>query len=169
MIPLYVKLVNAPEEVEHTRRIAIPSPITGKITSLDGVPDPLFSQRLFGEGIAIAPTGYQVLAPVDGVVNRLPTMGNQLQMRSKQGVQLNIQLGVQSESMMGAGFTCLVKAGDQVKAGQRLIEFDIIRFKQQLASPLCMFTMMNSDKVRGIVAHTGSVVAGEDTAMTLLI
>tara|TARA_R110002153_G_scaffold6556_22_gene30122 strand:+ start:12103 stop:12609 length:507 start_codon:yes stop_codon:yes gene_type:complete len=166
---LFSRLVDANSLPSHKKVIDISSALTGKILPLDEVPHSLFTQRMFGEGIAIRPSGYQVLAPFSGTMLHFPELANQLRLKAKNGLQLQIQLGIDSHLMMGEGFKRAVKQGESFEQGQQLGEFSLIKMKKQLPSILCPITILNSDKIKGLQAHYFHVIAGEDKMMTVYI
>jgi PTS system glucose-specific IIA component len=129
----------------------------------------MFTERLFGEGVAIKPSGHQVLAPFSGTMLLFPELANQLRIKAKNGLQMQIQLGIDSHLMMGESFKRVVKQGEHFEQGQVLAEFSIIKMKRQLSSVLCPITLLNSDKIKGLQAHYYQVVAGEDKLMTVYI
>jgi PTS system glucose-specific IIA component len=136
---------------------------------LDEVPHTLFTERIFGEGIAIKPSGHQVLAPFSGTMLHFPELANQLRIKAKNGLQMQIQLGIDSHLMLAEGFKRVIKQGESFEQGQVLAEFSLVKMKRQLTSTLCPITILNSDKVKGIQAHYYQVIAGEDKLMTVYI
>jgi PTS system glucose-specific IIA component len=166
---LFSRLVDSSSLPSHKKAIDIHSPLTGTMMPLDDVPHALFSGRFFGEGIAIKPSGYQVLAPFAGTMLHFPELANQLRIKAKNGLQLQIQLGIDSHLMMGEGFKRAVKQGESFEQGQLLAEFSLVKMKRQLPSILCPITLINSDKVKGLQAHYFQVIAGEDKMMTVYI
>ena len=166
---LFNRLVDSSSVPSHKKAIDIHSPLTGTVVPLDDVPHALFSERLFGEGIAIKPSGYQVLAPFAGTMLYFPELANQLRIKAKNGLQLQIQLGIDSHLMMGEGFKRSVKPGEIFAQGQLLAEFSLVKMKRQLPSILCPITVLNSDKVKGLQAHYFQVIAGEDKMMTVYV
>ncbi|MEP1445125.1 MAG: PTS glucose transporter subunit IIA [Paraglaciecola sp.] len=153
----------------HNKAIDIPSPLTGKVIPLDDVPHALFNAGMFGEGIAIAPSGYQVVAPFSGTMLQFSELANQLRLKAKNGLQLQIQLGIDSHLMMGEGFKRFAKQGEYFQQGQILAEFNLLKMKQTLPSILCPITVLNSDKIKGLQPHYFQVIAGEDSVMTVYI
>lgn len=153
----------------HNKTIEVSSPLTGKVIALDEVPHALFKERMFGEGIAIAPSGYQVIAPFSGTMLQCSELANQLRLKAKNGLQLQIQLGIDSHLMMGEGFKRFVKQGEYFQQGQILAEFNLLKMKQALTSILCPITVLNSEKIKGLQAHYFHVIAGEDRVMTVYI
>lgn len=166
---LFSRLVEANSLPPYKKAIDIYSPLTGTVLPLDQVPNALFTERMFGEGIAIKPSGYQVLAPFAGTMLKFPELANQLRIKAQNGLQLQIQLGIDSHLMMGDGFKRVVKQGESFEQGELLAEFSLVKMKRQLPSILCPITLLNSDKVRGLQAHYFQVIAGEDEMMTVYI
>lgn len=166
---LFSRLVYENSLPTHKKAIEIHSPLTGTVLPLDEVPHALFTERMFGEGIAIKPSGYQVLAPFAGTMLHFPELANQLRIKAKNGLQLQIQLGIDSHLMMGEGFKRVVKQGESFEQGQLIAEFSLVKMKKQLPSILCPITLLNSDKVKGLQGHYFQVIAGEDKMMTVYI
>jgi PTS system glucose-specific IIA component len=166
---LFNRLVDNDSIPEHTKTITILSPISGKVVPLDEVCNPLYTRRLFGEGIAIKPTGYQVLAPFSGTMLYFPELANQLRFKAENGLQLQVQLGIDSHLMMAEGFKRIVKKDQTFEQGQVIAEFSLHKMKKHLSSILCPITLLNSDKVKGIKGHYYPVIGGEDTMMTIYL
>jgi multiphosphoryl transfer protein len=141
--------------------LKIISPLDGWCAALDEVPDEVFSQRMLGDGLAIDPTGGVVVAPCDGEIITLPASGHAVSIRSAQGVDVLIHVGMDTVQLSGRGFAALVKPGDRVEAGAELIRFDLdilARSAKSLMTPI----VVTSDGVtlqnrRGV----GLVKAGE--------
>ncbi|GIP23829.1 PTS system trehalose-specific EIIBC component [Paenibacillus sp. J22TS3] len=104
--------------------LEIRSPLTGKAIALEQVPDPAFAEKQMGQGIAIEPTEGRVVAPFDGKVVHVIKSKHAVILEHQSGVQILIHIGIDTVSLKGKGFTVHVEAGDEVKAGQLLIEFD---------------------------------------------
>ena len=166
---LFSRLVDASYLPTHKKSIDVLSPLTGIVVPLDDVPHALFTERVFGEGVAIKPSGYQVLAPFAGTMLHFPELANQLRIKAKNGLQIQIQLGIDSHLMLGEGFKRIVKQGESFEQGQLLAEFSLVKMKNQLPSILCPITILNSDKVKGLQAHFFQVIAGKDKIMTVYI
>ena len=107
-------------------KLEIASPITGTAVALANVPDPAFSEKHMGEGIAIEPTEGKVFAPFDGVVAHVMNKSKHaVILEHETGLQMLVHVGINTVGLKGEGFTAHVKSGDVVTAGQLLIEFDI--------------------------------------------
>ncbi|AJS59032.1 PTS system trehalose-specific EIIBC component [Paenibacillus sp. IHBB 10380] len=125
-----VETVNDKEQLTTNRNeiptdvLAIVAPIVGKILSLDQVPDPAFAERHMGQGVAIEPSEGKVFAPFDGKVALIFKTKHAIMLEHATGVQMLIHVGINTVSLKGNGFTSHVETGEDVHAGQLLLEFD---------------------------------------------
>ena len=150
-------------------KLPLTSPVSGTVVPLNQLPMAVFQHKLLGDGVAIVPSGYQVVAPFDGIVTHLPATAHQLHLKSKQGLQMQLHLGIGADRMMGEGFKLHTREGETVNAGQTLLEFDLRRLKPHLKSTLFALVIPNSDKFRAIHSHYHQVIGGQDPAMTLYL
>lgn len=106
------------------RRIEIASPMKGEVKKLSEVRDEAFASGVLGKGAAVLPEEGKIHAPADGEVTALfPTL-HALGMKTADGAELLIHIGMDTVQLNGEGFEAHVKEGDQVKKGQLLISFD---------------------------------------------
>lgn len=105
--------------------LIITSPLRGWAAPLDSVPDTVFAQRMMGDGVAIQPLGDTVCAPFDGEVVTLHESGHAVSLRSAEGAEVLIHVGLDTVALKGRGFTPLVAAGATVARGDPLIRFDL--------------------------------------------
>ncbi|QQZ59779.1 PTS system trehalose-specific EIIBC component [Paenibacillus sonchi] len=104
--------------------LEVRSPVRGRIVPLEQVPDPAFAERQMGKGVAVEPSEGKVTAPFDATVAHVIKSKHAVILEHASGVQLLIHIGINTVSLKGNGFTAHVAAGDKVKAGQLLLEFD---------------------------------------------
>lgn len=107
-----------------SKTLEIYTPVNGKIIPLEEVPDPVFSQKMLGEGAAVMPTGGGILAPVDGEIIQVAPTKHAIGILAEDGSEILIHVGLETVSLKGEGFTPKVGEGDKVTAGQLLIEVD---------------------------------------------
>lgn len=105
--------------------IEIASPLSGQVKELSQATDPVFAQGVMGQGVLIEPSQGDLLAPVDGVVSVLFPTKHAVGIVSDQGVEMLMHIGMDTVNLEGKGFTAHVSQGDRVKAGDKLISFDI--------------------------------------------
>ena len=169
MKPFFSNLVASEEGLEFRKRLPVIAPVNGKVKPLDQYPSPLYNQRLFGEGVAIDLSGYQVVAPFDCIVEQLYPTGEQLRIRSAQGIRMQIQLGVKTETMMGNGFRFYAHTGDKVARGEPILDFDLRKMKDNLSSALSAITILNSDKLKAVKANYIQARANEDILLYIYV
>ena len=115
--------------------ITLISPLDGTIVPLEKVPDPVFSEHMLGNGLAILPTSQTVFAPLSGTVTNINAALHALVIRQG-NVEVLIHIGLESVSLKGEGFQVFVKKGDTVSAGQKLLSFDLNILSKKAASTL---------------------------------
>ncbi|PLS02065.1 N-acetylglucosamine-specific PTS transporter subunit IIBC [Neobacillus cucumis] len=109
-------------------------PIEGEIIPLTEVPDQVFSQKLMGDGFGIVPANGTVVSPVDGVIlNVFPTK-HAIGIKSTQGHEILIHIGLDTVNLKGEGFKVFIKEGEPVKKGQLILEFDLNSIKDSVPS-----------------------------------
>lgn len=121
------------------------APLTGAVLSIEEVPDPVFSQKMMGDGIAIDPSEGIVVSPVDGEIIQLFHTKHAIGIRSKTGLEILIHVGLETVSMKGEGFVAHVKEGDKVRIGDKLITFDLELVKEKAASAITPIVITNGD------------------------
>jgi sugar PTS system EIIA component len=128
----------------------IMQPLEGEILPLDVVPDPVFSQKMIGDGFAVNPTNGTVISPVDGeVISVFPTK-HAVSIKSTDGREILIHVGLETVSLNGEGFTSLVSDGERVKKGQKLLEADLQTIKDKVPSiitPVIFTNLAENEKV----------------------
>ena len=100
------------------------SPMTGEAVGLGEVPDPVFSQKIIGDGMAVIPSEGKLLSPVDGEIVSVADTKHAFGLRTAEGLELLIHMGLETVHLNGECFQVFVKPGDQVKAGDLLAEVD---------------------------------------------
>ncbi len=115
-------------------KFKIISPAKGKIKSITEVQDEAFSSKSMGDGFAIEPSKGEVYSPIDGVVEMLfPTL-HALGLKSSNGTEILIHIGIETVELDGEGFKAFVSQGQKIKAGDKLIEFDMEFIKTKVPS-----------------------------------
>jgi phosphocarrier protein FPr/phosphocarrier protein len=143
------------------------APLSGVMVPLATVPDPVFAQKMVGDGISIDPISDELLAPLPGKVTQLHRANHAATITGESGLQVLLHIGLDTVMLRGEGFTPLVKEGDMVATGQPLIRFDPLVVGAKAASLLTQMVIANGDLVTRYVPATGLVTAGKDTALSL--
>ena len=139
------------------------APVSGAVVPLAQVSDPAFAQGMLGNGLGIAPEGGVAYAPVSGVVTADVKTRHALLIKTAEGADVLLHVGLDSVALRGEGFRCLAEKGDEVCAGQPVITFDRALLGARGLDPTVMVTVSNSDAFAPVevVAGTERVVAGE--------
>jgi len=122
-----------------TQPLQLLAPLSGVLVPLDHVPDPVFANRVIGDGLCIDPTSQTLCAPLAGVVSDLQRSGHAITLTHESGAQVLLHIGLDTVNLAGEGFKALVEKGQQVDAGQPLIEFDADYIAQHAR---CLMTLM---------------------------
>ncbi len=152
-----------------TSQLKILSPLSGHTWPLERVPDPVFAQKLVGDGVSIDPTDAVLLAGCDGEVVSLPATGHAVMLRTREGIDVLMHVGIDTVTMKGEGFHPRVKLGDSVHAGDPLIAFDLDFLATHAKSLLTQIVIANSDRVVSCERADGYVTAGKDTLLTVTL
>jgi multiphosphoryl transfer protein len=146
-------------------RIELIAPVSGVLVPLDSVPDPVFAQKMVGDGVSIDPTSDELLSPLPGKVTQLHSAAHAVTITGDNGLQVLLHIGLDTVLLRGEGFTALVKEGDTVATGTPLIRFDPIVVGAKALSLLTQMVIANGELVTRYVPAQGLVNAGVDVAL----
>lgn len=141
------------------------APLTGKAVTLQETGDETFAQELLGKGCAIEPSEGLVTAPFDGEVTVL--MGHAVGLMGSNGVEILVHVGIDTVRLEGKHYTPYVKEGDQVRAGQKLLGFDIAAIQKEGYRTITPVIVTNSDDFASVQAKTGVQVRTLDELITI--
>ncbi|MGM0845403.1 MAG: PTS sugar transporter subunit IIA [Bacillota bacterium] len=148
--------------------INIHSPLTGRMLDLEEVPDPVFSQKMMGDGIAVEPSEGKVVSPVNGEIVQVFPTKHAVGIKAENGAEILIHIGLETVSMNGEGFEAHVTEGKKVKVGDPLVTFDMDLVKEKAKSTITPVIITNGDDLGSIEkSDTGEVTAGESKVMTV--
>ena len=101
------------------------SPLTGKLVSMSDVKDPVFSQKMMGDGFAIIPSANEVVSPVDATIEVLYPTGHAIGLRTEDGIEILIHLGIDTVKSKSNSFKLLKQVGDKISAGDSIIQMNL--------------------------------------------
>jgi phosphocarrier protein FPr len=130
-----------------SRVVKVLAPIDGIVFPLEKVPDPVFAQKMVGDGLSIDPTTNILKSPVDGEIIQIHSAGHAVTVRTSNEIEILIHIGLDTVQLGGDGFSVKVKKGDSVKAGETLIEFDLDKVAQKAKSLLTQIVVSTMDRV----------------------
>ncbi|HKP03773.1 MAG TPA: phosphoenolpyruvate--protein phosphotransferase [Chthoniobacterales bacterium] len=143
--------------------------MSGPIWPLERIPDPVFAQKMVGDGLSIDPTDATLLAPCDGEVVSLHAAGHAVTLRSGGGVDVLLHIGIDTVALKGEGFRPSVSVGQRVRAGDSLIAFDLDFLATHAKSLLTQVVITNSERVTNWERAGGLVAAGKDVLFTITL
>lgn len=112
------------------------SPVGGKVINIVDVPDPVFAEKMMGEGYAIIPNTGEILAPLSGNITFVTETNHAIGITTKNGFEVLIHIGIDSVLLNGKGFHSFVKVNDTVKQGDTLMKVDIEYLKANCKSEM---------------------------------
>ena len=119
------------------------APVTGKVENLDFVSDPVFSKRMLGDGIAILPENNQIFSPVAGKIIMLFETKHALGIRSEEGSEFLLHIGIDTVELQGKPFCEAVKLDDFVQCGDLLMTVNFSYIKELNYYPTLMLIATN--------------------------
>ncbi|WP_019377379.1 PTS system trehalose-specific EIIBC component [Virgibacillus halodenitrificans] len=138
------------------------APLSGRVLALEEVPDPTFSERMMGEGLAILPEAGEVVSPVEGEIIQVFPTKHAIGILSHTGVEILIHIGLETVALNGEGFEAHVQQGDKVKVGDKLLTFDLSFIKEKAASPITPVIITNSSELDQFeISNEQMAIAGE--------
>ena len=148
------------KEIRHGKLVAV---ATGKVLAMTQAKDEAFATCAMGDGVVIEPEKGVVVAPADGKITALmkPSL-HAIGIETKEGLNLLIHIGIDTVKLDGKGFKSFVKSGQEVKAGDKLVEFDIDLIKKEGYSPDVMVVVLEDSNLPKVAYKTGEkTVAGK--------
>ncbi|HEU4962205.1 MAG TPA: phosphoenolpyruvate--protein phosphotransferase [Sphingomonas sp.] len=141
--------------------IEVLSPLAGWVTPLEAVPDPVFAERMLGDGVAIDPVEGRLVAPGDGTIVSAHPAGHAVTLRLDRGPELLLHIGLDTVGLGGVGFTPKVRDGQCVAAGDTLVVFDLDRLARTARSLVTPVIVTNGEAFRLVSrAGEGAIAAG---------
>lgn len=147
----------AEKAAEDMTETVLYAPIQGNVIPREDIPDETFASGVLGDGVGIEPELGEVTAPFDGEISSLTDTRHAIGITGPGGMEVLIHVGVDTVKMNGDGFTLFVKEGDKVKAGQKLMTFDIEKIREAGYSTTSAVLLTNSDDYASCnILKTGS-------------
>ena len=122
------------------------SPVSGRIVSLDDVPDPVFAKRSVGDGFAVVPTDGSFRSPVDGELVLVATTRHAFAVRTPEGAEILVHIGIDTVTLKGEGFTGHRQAGETVSRGDVIVSCDLDDMRSKVPSMITPVLLTNGAK-----------------------
>ena len=158
---------HAEEAAAQITEETVKSPVRGRILPLSEVSDETFSSEMLGTTVAVEPEDGRVVSPCDGEVINVFDTGHAVCIATKSGGELLIHIGVDTVKLGGKGFTKKVSDGQQVRAGDVLIEADLDTIRAEGYPAATMVILTNADEYSEVEKAAPGAVGTDDPVMTL--
>jgi phosphocarrier protein FPr len=149
--------------------IELRAPLDGVVLPLEQVPDPVFAQKMVGDGLSIDPLNQVLTAPCDGTVTQVHRAGHAVTITTAEGIEVMMHIGLDTVKLKGEGFSPEVEEGQAVTAGDTLIGFDADFLATNAKSLLTQIVVTNAERLARIEPASGNVRANRDVAMVLTL
>ena len=157
---MFKKLFGKGNEVN--KEIEIYAPLTGEYINIEDIPDPVFAQKMMGEGFGINPTEGEVVSPIEGKVDNVFPTKHAIGLKADNGLEILVHIGLDTVQLDGQGFEILVSSGDTVQVGDPLLKFDLEYIKNNAKDVISPIIITNSDQTESIhVNDVKAVIKGE--------
>lgn len=148
---------------DENNSISIYAPIDGEVVPLEDVPDPVFSQKMMGDGVAIKPNNGTVVSPVQGKIMQVFPTKHAIGIQAENGIEILLHIGLETVNLNGEGFTTHVQEGDNVKVGDALVTFEKEIIEEKAKSTITPVIITNTTEMKEIqIKDPQSVQAGQD-------
>ena len=137
------------------------APVDGHVVALESVDDEVFSQKLVGDGVAVMPMSNIFTAPIDGVVSKIFTTNHAYSIKSNQDLEVMVHIGLETVALEGKGFTRIANEGDEVKAGDSIIEVDLAYIKEHAKDIITPIIILDESDVTQIDKKLNIVKSGD--------
>ena len=137
----------------------------GRCAPLSEIPDEAFSSGMQGEGVAIFPSSPLFLSPVNGRVVSIAESRHAYSLRSEDGLEILIHIGVDTVTLKGEHFRALVREGDNVRAGTPIAEADLAEISKKNLPTVTALLITNHEEIEITDQRYGSVTGGQDAVL----
>ncbi|GET08451.1 PTS system, sucrose-specific IIABC component [Ligilactobacillus agilis] len=147
----------------------ISAPVSGSVESLSKVNDPVFSNETLGKGIAIIPKDDKIYSPVSGTITVAYPTKHAYGIKSENGAEILIHLGIDTVNLHGECFTSNVSQGQTIKKGELLGTFDYQTLKKKGYDSTVIIIITNSDEYSSIDKVTEGIVSTQNSLLSLIL
>ncbi len=145
----------------------VSAPIAGKVIVLTDVPDPVFASKALGDGVGIVPSDGHVVAPVSGTMITVANTGHAFGLKTDDGVEVLVHVGIDTVKMAGSGFEVLVADGQRVEAGEPLANVDLNAVKEAGYDTTTIVVVLNTASLASVTPKPGIDVQAGDAVIDI--
>lgn len=143
------------------QKLDVRTPFAGEVVTVDQVPDPVFAQRMLGDGFAVRPapeaTTVEVCAPIAGKLLKVFSTLHAFALVGERGTEMLVHIGLETVELGGKGFEALAATGDEVEAGQPIIRVDLAVLREQGCELITPVVFTKAGQVSSVKVAAGDV------------
>ena len=148
-------------------RLTLLAPLAGWSAPLEEIPDAVFAQKMLGDGIVIDPTSNVLLAPCDGEVISIAPTRHAIAVRATNGAEILVHVGIDTVGLAGKGFELHVVPNAKVRAGDRLLTFDLELLAREAKSLMTPVIVTNGDQFEIVSRQSDREIATGDVLLEI--
>lgn len=142
------------------------APVNGTVIPESDIPDVAFASGMLGHGFGIIPSDGEFYSPVDGVVIDVTPTKHAYSIKSDDGAEILIHIGIDTVELKGDGFVSEVARGDKISVGTPLAHVELDKIKSHDLSPITAVIIINHDELSQITVFEGACKARETTVLS---
>lgn len=150
-----------------TKTYYVKAPISGKVKSLQGLNDGVFSEELLGKGCVISAETEIITAPFNGRVVMTTESKHAIGLMSDDGIELLLHIGIDTVTMEGDGFQLYVEKGDKIENGQCLLSFSKAKIKAAGFIDDVIVIVTNTSKFKDVICLSEGVIHEQECILSL--
>ncbi|GAB7387598.1 hypothetical protein BSNK01_14350 [Bacillaceae bacterium] len=156
-------------DFRQVKELELVAPLSGTLLPLENVPDQVFSQKMMGDGFAIAPDVGEAVSPVDGKVKMIFPTRHAIGLETDGGREILIHVGIDTVNMEGEGFHVHVEPGQEVQKGDKLLTFDLEKIRAKATSTITPVVITAlGERERLAITGAGQVKKGETPVAVII-
>lgn len=149
------------------KKLELTAVMDGEIIKIEEVNDPVFSQKMIGDGYGLLPTGEKLYSPINGVVEEVASTKHAIYLSTDDRIKLLIHIGVNTIELKGQGFESKIEKGQAIKKGDLLVRFNPEKIRKLGFDPVVSVILLdqNNRKVDLTIFPNKQAIANETPAM----
>lgn len=138
------------------------APASGQFKHISEVSDPVFAEKMMGDGYAVVPSSPEIFAPVEGTITNIFPTKHAIGIETKKGIEVLVHMGIDTVDLNGAPFEVFVKVGDKVNSSTQLATIDLALLEKEGKDKDVMIIFTNGDKFKALdLTASGNVTASD--------
>lgn len=147
---------------------ALKAPVNGTVIDESEIPDEAFSSGMLGHGLGIIPKDGEFFSPVNGTVIDVTPTKHAYSIKSDEGAEILLHIGIDTVEMKGEGFVSLVSSGERVSVGAPIARADLERIRARGLSDTVAMIVINHDAFSQATVFEGECKAAESTVLSFV-